>query len=45
MLMSSPLYSIAVVAKPSDRVMGSDCGENLGDGNFEGFQQASFGSA
>jgi hypothetical protein len=25
--------------------MGSDCGESLGDGNFEGFQQAGFGSA
>jgi hypothetical protein len=23
--------------------MGSDCGESLGDGNFEGFQQVGFG--
>jgi hypothetical protein len=39
-LFSWLVYPVATVAKLSDRIMGSDCSESLGYGNFEGFQQA-----
>jgi hypothetical protein len=32
------VYPVATVAKLSDRIMGSDCSESLGYGNFEGQQ-------